>query len=242
MVTWLVLLFQIFEALPPPEGEVVEIIDPLPAGASTKLDEAELARFERDDVHKVLAEVPGVYVRQEDGYGLRPNIGMRGASSDRSAKITLLEDGVLIAPAPYSAPAAYYFPLMTRMVGLEVLKGPSAIVHGPNTVSGVVDVKTRAIPDGQTGSVDVAGGRDVYGKEHASIGGDDGHFGYLVEAIKLRSGGFKELDGGGETGFDRNDFMAKLRVRAPRLPSGSAKLSSGIRQRFGRSFKSLPQS
>ena len=58
----------------------------------------QLERDEHDDIHKVLGGIAGVYLRDEDGYGLRPNIGMRGAAADRSAKITLMEDGVLIAP------------------------------------------------------------------------------------------------------------------------------------------------
>jgi Fe(3+) dicitrate transport protein len=223
MIPWLVVFAQIADP------EIVEIYDPLPPGASTKLDAEALERFERDDIHELLGEVPGVYVREEDGYGLRPNIGMRGASSDRSAKIAILEDGVPIAPAPYSAPAAYYFPLVTRMVGLDVTKGPSAIVHGPNTVGGVLELKTRRIPDGREATVDVAGGSDLYGKAHATLGWDDGRWGVLVEGVKLRSSGFKELDGGGPTGFDRNDFMLKARLRsAPGARFQSLELKAGL--------------
>ena len=82
-----------------------------------------LEAYNFSDVHQILAEVPGLYVRDEEGFGLRPNIGLRGAQSDRSAKITLLEDGIPLAPAPYSAPAAYFFPIPNRMDALEVQKG-----------------------------------------------------------------------------------------------------------------------
>ncbi|MFW6053620.1 MAG: TonB-dependent receptor plug domain-containing protein, partial [Persicimonas sp.] len=85
-------------------------------GVAHELDEEELERLEYDDPHDILLQVPGVYVRTEDGFGLRPNIGMRGANSERSKKVTLMEDGILFGPAPYSAPAAYYFPIVNRMV------------------------------------------------------------------------------------------------------------------------------
>lgn len=191
------------------------------AGSATYIGEAELEKMEYDDVQRSLKQkVPGVYVREEDGFGLRPNIGLRGANSDRSAKITLLEDNVLFGPAPYAAPAAYYFPLASRMTGIEVFKGPAALRTGPNTVGGAVNLRTRRIPwSGVSGGVDVAGGMYESGKGHAYLGAGNDHFGILIEGLHLRSGGFKRIDGGpgnglwgNDTGFSRNDVMVKARA------------------------------
>jgi Fe(3+) dicitrate transport protein len=181
-------------------------------GSAHTVDEEELERFEHDDVHQVLAKVPGVYIREEEGYGLRPNIGMRGSGSERSAKIALMEDGILIAPAPYSAPAAYYFPLLTRMKRLEVLKGPAAIQHGPNTVGGALNLVSKPIPRERETELDLALGQDLYAKLHGSHAESSEHFAILAEGVKLRSDGFKELDGGGDTGFDKTDLSLKARA------------------------------
>jgi len=201
-----------------PDAGFMEIIASEPArrravaGAVHEVDEAALEQAENDDIHRVLATVPGVYVRGEDGFGLRPNIGMRGASSDRSAKITLLEDGVPLSPAPYAAPAAYTFPLSTRLVGVEVYKGPAAITWGPQTIGGAVNLLTRPVPDHRTGAVDVGLGSFGARKAHAWGGGQWGAFGQLVEGAYLGSEGFKTLDTGGPTGFSRADVMSKSRL------------------------------
>jgi len=197
-------------------------------GSAVVIGEAQLDLFEFDDIHRVLQSVPGVYVREEDGYGLRPNIGLRGATSERSSKIALMEDGVLIAPAPYAAPAAYYFPMMSRMTQVEVFKGPSAIQYGPNTVGGAINMVSRPITEqsveqGGEGMLDVAYGQDNYQKAHGyysqNIATDNsitgkGEVGVLVEGIHLGSDGFKTLTGvqGHEfdTGFEKNEVLMKL--------------------------------
>ncbi len=181
-------------------------------GSAHAVNKKQLERHKTDDIHRGLAEVPGVYVREEDGYGLRPNIGMRGASSERSAKVTLMEDGVLIAPAPYAAPAAYYFPLVARMSGLEVIKGPAGIRFGPSTVGGAVNLVSAPIPKRRKLLVDLAGGTTWYGKAHLGYGDRTKHAGWWVEGVGLRSSGFKELDGGGPTGFAKWEGVAKLHL------------------------------
>ncbi len=193
------------------ETVVVGTAETRTSGSIHILKESSLQRFEQDDPHAILQSVPGVYARGEDGFGLRPNVGLRGVNPDRSKKVTLLEDGILFGPAPYSAPAAYYFPLMTRMQTVRVLKGPSAIQHGPQTVGGSVDFITRSIPSGEEARVDVGGGQHLYGKLHGYYGASTERSGFLVEGVHLRSNGFKELDGGGHTGFRRNEWMLKAR-------------------------------
>ncbi|GLR69919.1 TonB-dependent receptor family protein [Agaribacter marinus] len=180
------------------------------AGSVARIDELALEAYEFDDIARVLATVPGVNIRQEDGFGLRPNIGFRGVTPERSKKINIMEDGILIGPAPYSAPAAYYFPIVSKMTAVEVTKGPSTIKYGPNTVAGALNLVTRSIPADAEGSLDLAFGTDGYYKAHTYYGSSVDKFGFLFEGITLGSAGFKDLDGGGDTGFEKNDLSAKF--------------------------------
>ena len=183
------------------------------AGSATLLTEAKLEKFEHDDIHKILENVPGINIREEDGYGLRPNIGFRGVTPERSKKITILEDGVLIGPSPYSAPAAYYFPVVTRMTAVEVFKGPSAIKYGPQTVAGTINLVTRQIPEFSEGGIDFAFGSDGYQKAHAHFGSVVNNVGFLLEGVNLKADGFKDIDGGDDSGFEKNDYLAKFNYK-----------------------------
>ena len=180
-------------------------------GSGFVLNKAALEQFEFDDIHRVLQSVPGVYIREEDGYGLRPNIGLRGATSERSSKIALMEDGVLIAPAPYSAPAAYYFPNISRMTQVEVFKGPSAITYGPNTVGGAINMLSRSVNAKDGGELDLALGQQSYGKAHGYYSKNIGNLGLMLEGVHLRAAGFKTLPNDNNTGFVKNEILAKAR-------------------------------
>ncbi|MFO0679736.1 MAG: TonB-dependent receptor [Polyangiaceae bacterium] len=181
------------------------------SGSVYSVGEKQLQRFKYDDPHALFLSVPGIYARGEDGLGLRPNLAMRGGNSDRSKKLTLMEDGVLFGPAPYSAPAAYYFPMIARMQNVVVTKGPASIVHGPQTVGGAIDLVTRSIPESSRVTGDLALGQYGYDKVHATYGGSNERGGFLLEGMHLGSTGFKDLDGGGDTGFSRSEWMAKGR-------------------------------
>jgi Fe(3+) dicitrate transport protein len=156
--------------------------------------------------------VPGVNLQLEDGYGLRPNIGIRGVQTERSSRIMLLEDGVPIAPAPYAASSAYYFPTAGRMYSMEVLKGPAAITEGPNTIGGAINMISTPIPEQAEGKVIAEIGEDSTTRVHAVFGStNNSGFGYLLETHQWKSDGFQQIDGdNGNTGLDIKDYTVKL--------------------------------
>jgi Fe(3+) dicitrate transport protein len=166
------------------------------------------------DVHRVLRQSTGVVIQEEDGYGLRPNIGMRGTGVERSQKITLLEDGVLIAPAPYSASAAYYFPTVGRMEAIEVRKGSIAIEQGPYTTGGAINLVTTSIPSQLGGRAELSVGEDKTSKIHGFVGDSRERLGWLVEGFRFDTDGFKHLDGDGSTGTKVDDYVGKFRFNS----------------------------
>ncbi|AGH43931.1 TonB-dependent receptor family protein [Paraglaciecola psychrophila] len=181
-------------------------------GAAQYIGEEELAKFVYSDIQRVIRQIPGVSVQVEDGYGLRPNISIRGVATERSGRITLLEDNILIAPAPYSAPSAYYFPTIGRMSAIEVVKGPAAITQGPYTIGGALNMVSTPIPETRGGQVTLEAAQDATYRLHANFGDKlDNGFGYLIEAHQWQSDGFQDIDRSDiNTGLDVTDFTAKL--------------------------------
>ena len=169
-----------------------------------------------DNVHDVLRLMPGVNIQEEDGYGLRPNIGLRGTGVQRSAKITVMEDGILAAPAPYTAPAAYYFPVTGRMEAVEVRKGSSQVQYGPRTTGGALNLASSSIPTRTSWSAELAGGQNSTFKARGRVGGRTENVGWLLETYQLRTEGFKDLVGRSNTGYGVGDYLGKVRVNTDR--------------------------
>ena len=198
------------------------------AGSAAYLDTQDIRQHNVDDINRLLRRVPGVNLRGEDGFGLFPNISLRGVDPSRSAKLTIMEDGVLQAPAPYAAPDAYYSPTTGRMAGIEVLKGSSQTKYGPRTTGGAINFISTRIPTADAIYFKAGFGSFNEIRNHMNFGGtkqteSGGKFGYLVELYTRNNRGFKkmvkndidaiaslrnssELD----TGFVRTEPMIKL--------------------------------
>ena len=180
-------------------------------GSSAVIDIDQMRIEAATDINQLLKTVPGVYIQEEDGYGLRPNIGIRGATSERASKVTLLEDGIMIAPAPYSNPAAYYFPTISRMQAIEVLKGAPLLRYGPQTTGGVINMVSTPIPKEANGQINFAYGQNGQADLLANFGAREGDFGFLVETAQRRSDGFKDIDrSSNDTGYEIQDYLVKL--------------------------------
>ncbi|HEU4796335.1 MAG TPA: TonB-dependent receptor [Pyrinomonadaceae bacterium] len=130
---------------------------------------------------EALRKVAGLNVRDEEGFGLRPNIGIRGLNPTRSTKVLLLEDGLPLTYAPYGDNASYYHPPVDRFESVEIVKGSGQILYGPTTVGGVINYVTPAPPMSPSGFVTLMGGNRDYFNGHINYGGTWKNTGLLVD-------------------------------------------------------------
>jgi len=181
-------------------------------GSAHFISPLELSVYKHSNVERILRNIPGINMQEEDGFGLRPNIGMRGSGAERSAKVAIMEDGILMAPAPYAASSAYFFPTMGRMHAVEIVKGSSQIRFGPNTSGGAINLISTPIPEDFKARVSLKTGTFGMRSVHAFAGKSFSHGGVLVETFQSQADGFKELPDQGETGFKIQDYLIKARL------------------------------
>ena len=149
------------------EGAVAETLP----GSASLVSAEDLARSRSFTVLEALRQVPGIFARDEEGAGLRPNIGIRGLSPIRSTKVLLLEDGIPFGFAPYGDNAAYFHPPLSRFEAIEVLRGAAQIRFGPQTIGGVVNYITPDAPAEFTGRVGLSAGNQGYREGDLMVGG-----------------------------------------------------------------------
>ncbi len=65
--------------------------------------------------NELFRKIPGLNVVDEEGAGLRINIGVRGLDPDRSRNVLVLEDGIPVALNPYGEPELYFTPPIDKM-------------------------------------------------------------------------------------------------------------------------------
>jgi len=173
-------------------------------GSADFVSQSELKLLNPINGNEAFRRISGVHVVEEEGLGLRANIGIRGLDPDRSRNVLILEDGVPIALNPYGEPDAYYTPAIERMAGVEVLKGSGQILYGPRTIGGVINYITANPPEEETLSLKLRGGENGYFSGLLGYGNTFGNTGVQFNLLR------KQVDGLGVSTFNINDFTGKV--------------------------------
>jgi Fe(3+) dicitrate transport protein len=174
-------------------------------GSVTYLDNTELARLQPVSGNEVFRRATGLNVVDEEGAGLRVNIGIRGLDPDRSRNVLMMEDGVPVALNPYGEPEMYYTPAIDRMAGVEILKGSGQILYGPQTVGGVINYITATPPQEEEFGIRMQGGKGGYFSALGSYGNTFNNTGVMVNYLHKRA------DALGATRFIINDVTSKIK-------------------------------
>ncbi|MBA2356555.1 MAG: TonB-dependent receptor [Acidobacteria bacterium] len=204
-------------------------------GSLDEVDSRTLATAHVFTINEALRKVSGLNVRDEEGFGLRPNIGVRGLNPTRSSKVLLLEDGIPLTYAPYGDNASYYHPPVERIESIEVLKGSGQIAHGPSTVGAVINYVTPMPPPRTSGIATVEGGSRAFFNGYGTVGSTRGRVGLLGSYMRRQGDGARD-----HTRFTLDDVTGKavvtlspaqmLTVRGSHYRESSQITYSGLRQ------------
>lgn len=121
------------------------------AGARDVIRREDFAKTGAATIREVLNRIPGVNAPENTGTGshdLAMNFGIRGLNPRLASRSTVLMDSIPVPFAPYGQPQLSLAPVSVgNMDAIDVVRGGGAVRYGPQSVGGVVNFVTRAIPE-----------------------------------------------------------------------------------------------
>ena len=139
------------------------------------------------NLHQLLQRQPSVYTRDNFVYGDN-NAAFRGDMSTVAEMHTLvLFNGRPIRESAQGHNVNMYmtFPL-TALESVEIIRGPGSVLYGSNAFTGVVNLKSRAVPEQRELSIHSMAGSYGYYETIVSGGGRYGELGYVTD-VRLAS-------------------------------------------------------
>lgn len=182
---------------PIPTIEVRDVLPPDPAlvpGAAAVLVNEDLQRLRPYTLHDALDFVAGVRTLDDDAFGRRSGISVRGAPTRRSRKVLLLEDGAPINASTYLDPSAHYTPPVERLDRIDVLKANGQILHGPLNNHGIINFRNkRPTPEPVTEAV-LGFGNHASDRQHLMHRRTDGALGTVISLTRFSADGTFDVD------------------------------------------------
>lgn len=185
-------------------------------GARTVVNKEDIEDSGALDIGDVLRRVPGVQATDNSGTAgsaISLNIGVRGLTGRYSPRSTILLDGIPLAVAPYGQPQLSFAPVsLNNIESIDVVRGGGAVRYGPQNVGGIINFRSRAIPEGA-----IKGDVSVRYNDYSDAGHNTQYSAFLGGTLDSGMGlalMYSGMDGGGwrTSSKDKlNDVALKLR-------------------------------
>lgn len=177
-------------------------------GTVSLIDAVQIQESGAQNIGQIINRVPGINYLDEDGRGLKPNIGLRGLDPLRNRNLLVLMDGKFpVGMTYYGDPAAYYMTPVQSVERIEVIKGASPVLYGGYSVGGVVNMITKKGLYTPETKLDMSYGSFNSLNLQLSTSGNNGKTNYMISGLKRTGDGFRD-----RSEFDINDFTINLGV------------------------------
>ena len=146
-----------------------------------------------NNARQLFARTPGLFVSEQQT-PTQFNMSYRGLGNPQEAEyVLLLQDGIPISTDWIGFPTAFYMPLPQSLAEVQLIRGGSSLLYGPNPAPAVNLVSKRPAPDQPFGgySENVVGSAGLF-SSYNTVQGSTGKFSGRINLGYIRSDGQRD--------------------------------------------------